>query len=64
MKWPKLSKNQEQTLMRRFQTKPYPTMKERYQLAISLNTTRKNSENWFRQTRHTKAAEGLLNLSE
>ena len=60
----KMSPNNVQTLMKIFRINAYPRIEEIYQLAMSLNVTKRKVHNWFCYMRHKTAEEGLLDKGE
>ena len=65
-KWKRLTTYQEQTLMERFQTKPFVKMQEKSQLASSLNISERKIAMWFvdMRLRKDKRHEGLSSGGE
>ena len=59
-----MTETQTQILMERFKAEAYPRKEEKCELAMSLNTTKKKIEIWFKYMRRKKVAEGMLNQSE
>ena len=57
-KWKTAS--QVQILMKSFEANPYPGIKQKRQLAKSLNISQITIENWFGSMRHKKSKQGIL----
>ena len=56
----KMTANQAQILMKRFQAKPQLEKGEQHQLAKSLNVSEKRIEDWYSNTRFKRRRQGLL----
>ena len=69
VKCPKLGKkiiteSEVKILLKSFEANPYPVIKERRELAKSLNTTLKAIDNWFGNMRRKKSRNETLERSE
>ena len=59
-----LTKDQEQTLIKIFQAKPYLEREERHQLARLLNITESRISRWYGKRRQLTKQAGLLNKAK
>ena len=56
---------QKKILMKIFQTKPYPKIEEKYELATLLNISKKRVEDWFNSRRYfERKKEHSLHMGE
>ena len=57
-----ISEYQVEILTKSFEANPYPGIKEKLQLAKSLNMSQKEIENWFGNIRGKKSKQGFMKI--